>query len=488
MRLIIGFSLLFTLFIIQLSIKEIFPVFFFYSFLVFIFVFSILYLVLYKLEVNPKYQLYIQLTGDFALISYLILMTGGYESNLVFLYIFPVLVASTFLTRRETITVSLIPIFLYLLISFIHYYRPSLLPVESFRRPFNHAVFFSYMVVYIFTFLLLGFFSSSITLTLKQTLERLSRSERALERLEAVNELIIERVGECFIVTDRDNRVILSNKYCREMVGKRLSEVLKGIPEEASEWEIACNNRFLKVKRVVIDKGKGIKAFIISDLTLEKEKEKRRREEEKLAALGEMVGIFAHEIRNPLATIVTSLQIYDTLGEAEKERLKGIIEEEVQKINELIEKFLRQEYSSTKVWFNLRDKLMEIKKSKKFDRMDVRVEGDIELYLDPNKFGHALSVILKRLTNNERIPLSVVGQTLKGGFKLDILLPAGKGNLNSVLNPSLSELETGEGLPLLIALREMRELGAIIASLPEKNGLHGISLKFKGEELWKKSS
>ncbi len=485
-RLIIAFSLLFSLFIIQLSTKELFPLFFFYSFLVFVFGLSVIYLVLYRLGVNPRWQIYIQLTGDFLLITYLVLVTGGYESNLVFLYFFPVLVASAFLPRRHTITVSLVPLFLYLIIAFLHYYYPALLLGIGIDTPFDHATFFTYLLVYSIAFLTIGFFSSGIAMKLKQTLDRLYRSEMNLARLEAVNELVVERLGECFIVIDRNRRIILTNRCCRDMLGSRLTQLLPQLDEGEGEQEVVVEGRYYRVRKILVDRAQGIKALIVSDLTAERERERQKREEERLATLGEMVGIFAHEIRNPLATIVNSLQIYEELEGEERKRLKQIIEAQVNKVNELIENFLSSKAISTEEWFELKEAVERIRKNAMFPSLRLKIDAGIYIRADRTKFEHALTVLLNQLLNHTRFPVEVSFNPTSDGFEIVLSFAKGKANLKALLQPNLAELQTGEGLPLLIAFRELREMGARLLSHSQGDS-EGIKIKFEGKGKWRRS-
>ncbi len=61
--------------------------------------------------------------------------------------------------------------------------------------------------------------------------------------------------------------------------------------------------------------------------------------QEKMASLGRLAFGVAHEIRNPLNVISTSLQIIDE-DASSTEKLKGYIQEEINRINEILENFL----------------------------------------------------------------------------------------------------------------------------------------------------
>ncbi len=61
--------------------------------------------------------------------------------------------------------------------------------------------------------------------------------------------------------------------------------------------------------------------------------------QERMASLGRLAFGVAHEIRNPLNVISTSLQMIDE-DPNQSEKLKGYIQEEIERINELLENFL----------------------------------------------------------------------------------------------------------------------------------------------------
>jgi signal transduction histidine kinase len=61
--------------------------------------------------------------------------------------------------------------------------------------------------------------------------------------------------------------------------------------------------------------------------------------QERMASLGRLAFGVAHEIRNPLNVISSSLQMIDEAPE-QSEKLKGYIQEEIKRINELLENFL----------------------------------------------------------------------------------------------------------------------------------------------------
>ncbi len=79
------------------------------------------------------------------------------------------------------------------------------------------------------------------------------------------------------------------------------------------------------------------------DITAQRELEKRAAEAEKLAAVGELAAAIAHEIRNPLAAITTSVSaLGDTLDVSGEDReLMEIVLEESRRVSRVLDDFLR---------------------------------------------------------------------------------------------------------------------------------------------------
>lgn len=94
-----------------------------------------------------------------------------------------------------------------------------------------------------------------------------------------------------------------------------------------------------KLNRALETQGEELKA----SLTLLSETQESLRRTERLAALGELSARLAHEIRNPLGIISSSVQMIEgRLGEPARARgLLCIVQEEIDRLNRLIGDFLR---------------------------------------------------------------------------------------------------------------------------------------------------
>ena len=208
-------------------------------------------------------------------------------------------------------------------------------------------------------------------------------------------------------IADKSFTIIeVNDSYCRLMGRKRESIVSKSIKE--IQFINSLEKEFDKIKRkieesnsyegeIIWEINNDIKNLLISvtpasldgisskgflfvevDITDRKKLEAQLRKSEKLAALGEMAAILAHEIKTPLTSIkmnsdilVESLQLND-----DDQFSFSIIQKEINRLNNLVKdvlQFSRQmEFTFSK--FNLKHLIDEIK-SQLFTKLEVRNIG-----------------------------------------------------------------------------------------------------------------
>lgn len=100
----------------------------------------------------------------------------------------------------------------------------------------------------------------------------------------------------------------------------------------------------LSITAVRDDKGE-IVGFVSSGVDMSEQEELHRRlaQTEALAAVGEMAAVVAHEIRNPLGSIVTAAGTIagEDLAADERKMLTGVLRRESQRLNETLHNFLQ---------------------------------------------------------------------------------------------------------------------------------------------------
>ena len=134
------------------------------------------------------------------------------------------------------------------------------------------------------------------------------------------------------------------------------------------------------------------------DLSERRTLERRLNEQEKLAALGQMSAMLAHELRNPLQTIGQAVELL-TAQKKQNENLKGIIGDEIRRLNRLVTDMLTYTTPLKPAPEQVRpsDLLETAVLQVDIDgRQGVRWQTDIkELALDPGHFRLVLDNLLR---------------------------------------------------------------------------------------------
>jgi two-component system sensor histidine kinase PilS (NtrC family) len=196
-----------------------------------------------------------------------------------------------------------------------------------------------------------------------QSLRRtLTESEAAVGDLSALYRRVVDSLFSGLITTDLEGRITSANPAA-EVILKRtlppgipLSEVLPadlGIEAgQARERRFECTLRIPDGSSRIIggnvaplrgaERGRTGFLLLFQDLTEIKELEERTRLSERLAAVGELSAGLAHELRNPLASILGSVQILRQQGQSQAmlDRVLGILGRESERVSAILTDFL----------------------------------------------------------------------------------------------------------------------------------------------------
>lgn len=194
----------------------------------------------------------------------------------------------------------------------------------------------------------------------RRMLEELRRYNAALAEQKALNESIVENLplgavaygadGRVLCVNDRANAMLADEEF--SAAGQTLRLVLErhltqgSVPHEAIRLENQEGDaRFYQIGVWRLGRIGAAADFgtlcTIDDVTYNKIMEEKVGESEKLAYIGKLAAMLAHEIRNPLAGIRASIQVVGRGLERERDQtLCASVIKEVDRINELIEGLL----------------------------------------------------------------------------------------------------------------------------------------------------
>ncbi|MDX8401144.1 MAG: histidine kinase dimerization/phospho-acceptor domain-containing protein, partial [Mariprofundaceae bacterium] len=183
--------------------------------------------------------------------------------------------------------------------------------------------------------------------------ERLARAgDQAMRRHRSLRELhdaIMQTMNEGLVVLDEDFRVIEANPSARAMLGDAAAGAslpaplagLKRRGEESEEVHLGGRHLLASVRALRgDDMDEAAWLLTLVDITRLRLLEARLIERERMAALGEMSAMLAHEIRNPVQTMAQGLELLKLGDAASAADIRAILHEEMLRLNRLVNMML----------------------------------------------------------------------------------------------------------------------------------------------------
>ena len=320
-------------------------------------------------KLPSRIEAYLQLSGDLAIVTTLVYVSGGPDSVFTFLFLVVIGVSAFLLQRTGAVLVASVAAVLYgsvvQLLAYGLLPPPPLAPVSDWT---NARVRYN-LAITVAGFYGIAFMVSYLSEKLLAARDELALRQRALQRLQHLYGNVIATMSSGLMTVDAQQRVTFLNRAGGELLGiepsrapgrplselgfrfaegwERIRERARGPETYRDEIEIARGNERHVLGfslRLLKDAGgeEGI-LLLFQDLTDLKKFERQARFHSQLAAVGELAAGIAHEIRNPLASISGSVQVLSkdlTVGSAER-RLMEIIVSESNRLSKILEDFLR---------------------------------------------------------------------------------------------------------------------------------------------------
>ncbi len=340
---------------------------------------------------------------DTAVIYY----TEGAVSEFVFLYFFSIGAASLFLGLKGSLAIAVLAEIGYAFL--LMTWHPALLETLAFQL-------FLYGVYFILTALLTGYLAEKL-----QSKHRdLVSTQRELSQTRFETEAILKSLGTGLLVVADSGDVLYFNPAGRKILGLTdienaeaesvfVQEFITAIQKEetdAQRMEIEVrlpNNSSRPVGCSVsaLTNGEGSrrgKIILFADLTAAKEEERERRRRERLAAVGELARDLAHEIRNPLATIIGSAEILgnEAIQSSDNRRLGNIVIRESKRLNDLIRDF--SAFARLEIPRKKPINLADVLKNRHEDWIDVQMPDFFPVSADEGQLEMIVSAVLMGLS------------------------------------------------------------------------------------------
>ncbi|BDG09044.1 two-component system sensor histidine kinase NtrB [Anaeromyxobacter paludicola] len=288
---------------------------------------------------------YVHIALDVALATTVVGITGWAESVFVFLYSLGIVNGSILLYRRGAVASAVLSAAVYL--ALVLGFAPSSL------QP-GPLTLFAHVSAFLATAALSGYLAEQ----LRDTGARLEAREEDLAAITALHESIVQSVASGLLTVDGQGRVTFLNRAGEQITGLGLAEV-RGRPAERwfgafqeahgrDETDfVAASGEVLRLGYSIFPlKGRGDevigRAVIFQDLTRLRAMEARVQRSERLADLGKVAAGLAHELRNPLASMMGSIELLGASAapDSQDARLLSIVLREAARLDQLVSRFL----------------------------------------------------------------------------------------------------------------------------------------------------
>jgi len=314
---------------------------------------ALLLLVQWKLtdtHISQGVQIGFQLLGDMFLVSVLVFVTDGLASPFVLLFGLLIIAAGTQMQAMLSLTVALAASGCYLGSIYIAAWYDQ----HAFSANESLSV-----LMQVSALLLVGGVMGYIARRQQRLLAEGSQVVRMHRKLKALHGQVMETMHDGVLVLDKACYISDYNRAACSMLaaggdiqGKLLPMVMQ-LPAQlqyffedgnrhACRCEYEKQGRVLLIMAVQMPEGNEQAKWLLSlvDITDFRQLEQKLAGQERLAAMGRMAAMLAHEIRNPLQSIGQAVEILSDGQSHQRQEVGHIMQEEVQRLDRLVSDML----------------------------------------------------------------------------------------------------------------------------------------------------
>ncbi len=422
-----------------------------------------------------------QIIFDFILISVFVILNGGLESNLIFLYYLLVLIAGFIFLGAGIIFFTVASSLIIGFIADLQFYFN--VPGHYYYLYEPDKLLFA-LSLNILGLLIFGWILYKFSNNIKYLSNKVIEIDEVMKNAAIFNKELINSFTQGVIVLNDKNNIVFINKSGMDLIGSdvfndsivgkagsfyhfnlKIDGIFKDFPlnifdEEkvgAIRFEVKHNGKIIgfAYSEFKDNKNPGRRILLFKDISYIKELELDSKINEGLIATGKLAGWLAHEIRNPLSAINTSIDILNSdniscniidAGDnnADFSKLTGIIKTETIRLESLVKDFLGFVNSKTAAFntnaigssvnfehFNLHDFseyiISQFKSSEDYDitnRIDNRIDMYFEKYrlhqIFVNIIENAAASVKSRhknnLSNNTKGKIRISAMKISGKF------------------------------------------------------------------------
>jgi two-component system, NtrC family, sensor histidine kinase PilS len=489
---------------------------------------TILHSGLLNIVKNQRITANMQLIGDMILSGFVIMRTGGLESPFTILLAIIIIVGSYILESKGLFTITICASLFFGFIVISQYQGwTNWWPVKTQAVLLPPPAFAGYVIVVnLIGFYLIALLANKLSERVRKMNILLKNKNIQFSYLWTLNRRIVNEIHSGLITLTHDGEILSSNPSVKRMLGisdestipSRLDDLFPAylvqsimrIAELDSPSKQAIHYQLQNLDKtvwllieVVILKKKALDParllLILTDISERKKLEDIRRKTQRWNTVSEISAGMAHEIRNPLASIIGSIEVL--CGQVKltdsQARLMDIVIRESDRLNKLMTNFLdlskpmTPDFSLVDVKKTLEDIVVVVNTSRNgYETIEVRVdisEGLPDIELDKDQFsqvvwnlvknaieampeGGVLSISLSLCNDQDTSRGFLQNQPLPPFLRL-VVSDTGTGlkrdQIEKIFDPFVSYKRKGIGLGLAILFRILENHTANIRVISE---------------------
>lgn len=324
---------------------------------------SLVYLYLLRQVSWYRVSAIAQIVGDILFSTALCYFTGKDGSIFTIFFAFTIIIASILFSRAGayiTSTVSSIVIVVFVFDrQFLFLPYISGMVIDTIKPSIDQMIYSVF--IHVLAYFVIAQLSSFLSLELKTTSEKYYEKKRDYDILSEQYKTIVENLSDGVLLF-RNNKLVYLNEVAESIfeidrdnmgivgdldISNRVSRLLSELSVNSGGEVVSFKSHIKKIvavrhKRKIYENNDIDDIYIVSDLTESRRMQDEIVRSEKLASIGKVATGFAHEIRNPLSSILGSIELVKktTKFDDENSMLMDIIVKELLRVNELIERFL----------------------------------------------------------------------------------------------------------------------------------------------------
>ena len=292
---------------------------------------------------------YFQLATDTLVAAALSVLTGGISSAFVFMFFLTILNAAVVLHRRATFIVAVSSFFVYAALYAAQ--GTGMLAIVGIRAPRSAWDLASTFTMNSLALFLIAALVDYLTEQLRRTTQSLNQTQESLEQLEEIHGAVLTSLPSGVVTIDAARKVIFANDAGARILGFTQKELYSmSLNELFGDTPLMAGARFERVLPSMQIIGGTVSKLagdvegnvvIFQDLSELRRLQEDVARDDRLATVGRFAAGLAHEIRNPLASMIGCLDLLQMdITDAEDTKMLKIVQLEAKRLNALVTEFL----------------------------------------------------------------------------------------------------------------------------------------------------